>query len=80
MGYDADLVWKLFGSFQTHNCDWPSLLQGGYVDTNDEYDVKKSFRKSQDPETTTNTKKSFDIFKHSETEDTFRILLKTISN
>ena len=62
------------------------LKLGGYepvetflVDTNDEYDVKKSFRQSKEPETTRKTKKSFDIFKHSETKDTFRILLETIS-
>ena len=36
-------------------------------------------RQSKEPETTRKTKKSFDIFKHSETKNTFRILLKTIS-
>ena len=63
--------------------NWADILTKGFgflVDTNDEYDVKKSSRKSPDPETTKKTKKSVDIYKHSETSDTFRILLKTISN
>ena len=71
--YEADI-----NQFK-HRVNWVEILTQGFgflVDTNDEYDVKKSSRKSPGPET---PKKSFDIYKHSKTEDTFRILLKTIS-
>ena len=74
--YEADI-----NQFK-HRVDWVEVLTKGFgflVDTNDEYDVKKSSRKSPDPETTKKTKKSFNFYKQSETEDTFRILLKTIS-
>ena len=108
LGYEAETVGEMFGSFQTpvcnlfkekivagqvcyeadinqfkHGANWAEILTKGFgflVDTNDEYDVKKSSRKSPDPETTKKTKKSVDIYKHLETSDTFRILLKTISN
>ena len=66
-----------------HRVNWVEVLTKGFgflVDTNDEYDVKKSSRKSPDQETMKKTKKIFDIYKQSQTEDTFRILLKTISN
>ena len=66
-----------------HGVNWVEILTKGFgflVDTNDEYDLKKSSLKSPDPETTKKRKKSFDFYKHSETEDTFHILLKTISN
>ena len=75
--YEADI-----NQFK-HGAKWVEILTKGFgflVDTNDEYDLKKSFRKSLDPETTKKTKKNFDFFKNTETEDTFRILLKTISN
>ena len=75
--YEADI-----NQFK-HGVKWAEILTKGFgflVDTNDEYDLKKSFRKSLDPETTKKTKKNFDFFKNTETEDTFRILLKTISN
>ena len=63
--------------------NWVEILTKGFgflVDTNDEYDVKKSYRKSPAPEKTKKMKKSFDIYEDSETEETFRILLRTISN
>ena len=69
--YEADM-----NQFK-HEINWLETLTKGFgflVDTNDEYDVKKSFRQSKEPETTRKTKKSFDIFKHSETKDTFRIV------
>ena len=75
--YEADI-----NQFK-HGVNWVDILTKGFgflVDTNDEYDVKKSSRKSPEPETTKKMKNSFDIYKDSETEDTFRILLKTISN
>ena len=71
--YEADI-----NQFK-HGVNWVEIITEGFgflVDTNDEYDMKKFARKSPDPET---TKKRFDIYKHSETKDTFRILLKTIS-
>ena len=74
--YEADI-----NQFK-HGVNWVEILTKGFgflVDTNDEYDVKKYSRKSPDPETPNKTKQSFDIYKHSQTEDTFRILLKTIS-
>ena len=74
--YEADI-----NQFK-HRVNWVEILTKGFgflVDTNDEYDVKKSSRKSPDPEMTNKTKQSFDIYKQSQTEDTFRILLKTIS-
>ena len=63
--------------------NWAEILNKGFgflVDTNDEYDVKKSSRKYPDQETRNKTKQSFDIYKQSQTGNTFRILLKTISN
>ena len=76
--YEADI-----NQFK-HGVNWAEILTKGFsflVDTNDEYDVKKSSRKSPDPETTKKTREIFDIYKNSETndKDTFRILLKTIS-
>ena len=62
--------------------NWVEVLTKGFgflVDTNQEYDLKQSSRKSPDPEETKKRKKSFDIYKHSQTENAFRILLKTIS-
>ena len=110
LGYDAETVGEMFGSFQTpvcnlfkekivagqvcyeadinqfkHGVNWAEIITKGFrflVDINDEYDLKKYSRRSPDPETTKKTHKVFDIYKHSETQkrDTFRILLKTISN
>ena len=74
--YEADI-----NQFK-HQVNWVKVLTKGFgflVDTNDEYDVKQSSRKSPDPDTTKKTEKSFDIYKHSQTENAFRILLKTIS-
>ena len=75
--YEADI-----NQFK-NGVNWEDIITKGFgflVDTNDEYDVKQSSRKSPDPDTTKKTEKSFDIYKHSQTEDTFRILLNTISN
>ena len=74
--YEADI-----NQFK-HQVNWVEILTKGFgflVDTNDEYDVKQSSRKSLDQDTSRKTKKSFDIYKHSQTENAFRILLKTIS-
>ena len=68
--------------------NWVEALSRGLgliVDTNAEYDVKNLFvhhgvSPGVSPETTEKTKKSFDVFKRSKTEKTFRILLETISN
>ena len=64
--------------------NWVEALKRGFgfiVDTNEEYDVKNFYdRLGVSPETTENTKKSFDVSKRPETEKTFRILLNTISN
>ena len=75
--YEADI-----NQFK-NGVNWEAIITKGFgflVDTNDEYDLKKSSRKSPDPETTKKTKKSYNFYKKSDTEDTFRILLKTISN
>ena len=75
--YEADI-----NQFK-HGANWAEILTKGFgflVDTNNEYDVKKSYRKSPAPEKMKKMKKSFDIYEDSETEDTFRILLRTISN
>ena len=60
--------------------NWEEALKKGFgflVDTNDEYDVKKQTRETS--ETMEKSSKSFDVYKHSENENTFRIMLKTIS-
>ena len=66
------------------NVNWVEALNRGFgfiVDTNKEYDVKSFYGSlGVSPETTEKTKKSFDVSKRPETEKTFRILLKTISN
>ena len=74
--YEADI-----NQFK-NGVNWEDIITKGFgflVDTNNEYDLKKSSRKSPDPETTKKTKKSYNFYKKSDTEDTFRILLKTIS-
>ena len=74
--YEADI-----NQFK-NGVNWEDIITKGFgflVDTNDEYDVKQSSRKSPDPDTTKKTEKSFDIYKHSQTENAFSILLKTIS-
>ena len=45
---------------------------GFIVDTNDEYDLKSVSLKSQ--ETTEETKKTFDIYKYSKTDITYKFL------
>ena len=73
--YEADV-----NSFKKESeGNWEDDLQKGFgliIDTNDEYDAKKLFKK----ETEENDGKSYKrIFKNTENEDSFRILLKTIS-
>ena len=64
--------------------NWVAELNRGFgfiVDTNKEYDVKHFYDSlGVSTETTEKTKKRFDVYKRPETEKTFRILLKTISN
>ena len=78
--YEADI--NQFKDKDTVN--WVAELNRGFgfiVDTNEEYDVKNFYDSlGVCPETTEKTKKSFDVSKRPETEKTFRILLKTISN
>ena len=78
--YEADI--NQFKDKDTVN--WVAALNRGFgfiVDTNEEYDVKHFYENlGVAPETTEKTGKSFDVSKPPETEKTFRILLKTISN
>ena len=78
--YEADI--NQFKDKDTVN--WVAALNRGFgfiVDTNEEYDVKNFYDSlGVSPETMEKTKKSFDVSKRPETEKTFRILLKTISN
>ena len=64
--------------------NWVEALNRGFgfiVDTNEEYDVKNFYDSlGVAPEMKQKTKKRFDVYKRPETEKTFRILLKTISN
>ena len=76
--------WPRRISTRIYRVNWVEALNRGFgfiVDTNKEYDVKSFYGSlGVSPETTEKTKKSFDVSKRPETEKTFRILLKTISN
>ena len=78
--YEADI--NQFKDKDTVN--WVAALNRGFgfiVDTNEEYDVRNFYDSlGVAPETTEKTKRRFDVSKRPETEKTFRILLKTISN
>ena len=76
--YETDLN-QLKKGVISKKVHWEDTLHKGLsliIDTNEEYDVKKLLRESEDMRDNTN---SLDIFENSKKENDFRILLKTIS-
>ena len=73
--YEADI-----NQFKNKLGPWDKTLQSGLrliIDTNDEYDVKNILEKKSSKNI--ENLKSFDPFKNTEDENSFTILLKTIS-